>query len=122
MWTESLQTAARRTPVRASVQALSAGLLAAGVAALVATTDLALDAWAQSHQWAAWLALWAVAALAMLVLRGVTRWLAQGLMQGLDAWSVRVARRRADERLWAMAQADARLMAEVQNALARERA
>ena len=33
MWTESLQTAARRTPVRASVQALSAGLLAAGVAA-----------------------------------------------------------------------------------------
>ena len=66
--------------------------------------------------------MWAVAALAMLVLRGVTRWLAQGLMQGLDAWSVRVARRRADERLWAMAQADARLMAEVQNALARERA
>jgi hypothetical protein len=40
-------------------------------------------------------------------------------MAGLDAWSARVAQRRADERLWAIAQTDARLMADLQGAMNR---
>jgi hypothetical protein len=94
-------------------------LLAAGVAALVVVVDQMIDSWAESHVAAAWLALWAVAVLAIILLRGLTRHLAQNLMTGLDAWSAHVARSRADERLWAMAQSDPRLMRELQVAMDR---
>jgi len=94
-------------------------LLAAGVAALVVSVDQMIDRWAESQLVAAWLALWAVAVLAIVLLRGLTRYLAQNLMTGLDAWSAHVARSRADERLWSMAQSDPRLMSELQVAMGR---
>jgi hypothetical protein len=94
-------------------------MLAAGVAALVVGVDRMIDSWADSHLVAAWLALWAVAVLAIVLLRGLTRYLAQNLMTGLDTWSAHVARRRADERLWSMAQSDPRLMSDLQVAMAR---
>jgi hypothetical protein len=94
-------------------------LLAAGVAALVVGVDQMIDSWAESHVMAAWLALWAVAVLAIVALRGLTRHLAQNLMTGLDAWSAHVARSRADERLWSMAQSDPRLMSDLQVAMDR---
>jgi hypothetical protein len=37
----------------------------------------------------------------------------------LDAWSARLAQSRSDERLWAIAQTDARLMSELQTAMYR---
>lgn len=98
---------------------LASLMLAAGVAALVVMADQMIDSWADTHVVAAWLALWAVAALAIGLLRGVTRLLAQNLMGGLDAWSARLARRRADQRLWAMAQTDPRLMSDLQTAMDR---
>ena len=104
---------------RTSSKTLANLLLAAGVAALVVGVDQMIDGWAQSHVVAAWLALWAVAVLAIWVLRGLTRHLAQNLMTGLDAWSAHVARGRADERLWSMAQSDPRLMRELQVAMDR---
>lgn len=114
-------TDAATAPVSApsSAKLLATLMLAAGVAALVVIADQWMDSWAESHVLAAWLALWAVAAVAMAVLRGVTRALAQNLMGGLDAWSAHVARRRADERLWSMAQTDSRLMTELQTAMDR---
>ena len=94
-------------------------LLAAGVAALVVGVDQLIDNWAESHVVAAWLALWAVDVLAIVALRGLTRHLAQNLMTDLDAWSAHLARRRADDRLWAMAQSDPRLMSDLQVAMGR---
>jgi hypothetical protein len=94
-------------------------MLAAGVAALVVGVDQLIDNWAESHVVAAWLALWAVAELAIVLMRGLTRYLAQNLMTGLDAWSAHVARSRADERLWTMAQSDPRLMSDLQLAMDR---
>ena len=94
-------------------------MLAAGVAATVVVVDQMIDHWAQSHVVAAWLALWAVAVLSIVLLRGLTRLLAQHLMTGLDAWSAHVARSRADERLWSMAQSDPRLMTDLQVAMDR---
>ena len=41
------------------------------------------------------------------------------MLSSLDAWSANLARRRADERLWSIAQTDARLMAELQGAMNR---
>jgi hypothetical protein len=109
-------SAAQAAPSTSS-KTLANLLLAAGVAALVVVVDQMIDSWAESHVVAAWLALWAVAVLSIVLLRGLTRHLAQNLMTGLDAWSAHVARSRADERLWAMAQSDPRLMRELQVAM-----
>ncbi|MDP4924160.1 MAG: hypothetical protein NWR15_11665, partial [Limnohabitans sp.] len=73
------------TVPRSSSKTLANFLLAAGVAALVVAVNQLIDNWAESHVVAAWLALWAVAVLAIVVLRGLTRHLAQNLMTGLDA-------------------------------------
>ena len=102
-----------------SAKTLATWMSAAGVAALVVLADHLIDDWAQTHVLAAWLALWMVAVVAIAALRGVSRFLAQNLMFGLDAWSAHVARRRADERLWAMAQTDSRLMQDLQLAMDR---
>jgi hypothetical protein len=98
---------------------LATVLLAAGVSALLVLTYRLLDRWAESHLLAAWLALWAVAVLAIVLLRGLTRVLAQNLMAFFDTWSAQLARRRADERLWAMAQNDPRLMRDLEVAMDR---
>jgi hypothetical protein len=111
--------AAATAAPRSSSKTLANLLLTAGVAAWVVGVDQMIDNWAESHVVAAWLALWAVAVLAIVVLRGLTRHLAQNLMTGLDAWSAHVARSRADERLWLMAQSDPRLMSDLQVALDR---
>jgi len=113
-----LLPSASDTPV-ALTKFLATVLLAAGVSALLVLTDRLLEAWAESHLVAAWLALWAVAVLAMVLLRGLTRVLAQNLMTYLDTWSAQLARRRADQRLWAMAQKDPRLMRDLEVAMDR---
>ena len=113
--TASAAAAAHNT----SSKTLATLMLAAGVAAMVVMVDQLIDSWAESHVVAAWLALWAVAVLAIVLLRGLSRHLAQNLMTGLDAWSAHVARRRADERLWSMAQTDPRLMSDLQVAMDR---
>lgn len=103
-----------------SSRALSSLLLAAGVASLVVLADHMLEPWADEHHWAGWVALWAVAVGSLLALRGLTRALARMTMNTLDSWSARMAQRRADERLWHMAQTDSRLMADLQSALGRD--
>ena len=94
-------------------------LLAAVVSALVVVADQMMDIWADGHMLVAWVVLWAVAFAAVGLLAGSMRHLAAKLMSSLDAWSANLAQRRADERLWAIAQTDARLMAELQSALSR---
>jgi len=89
------------------------------VSALVVLADHWMEPWAERHEVAAWLALWVVAVLAIGLLRGFTRALARQAMGALDQWSANIAQRRADERLWDMAQADPRLMADLQCALDR---
>ena len=102
-----------------SSRALASLLLAAGVAALVVLADQLLDSWAERHEVASWLVLWGIAVVAIALLRGVTRYVARNAMGALDSWSANMAKRRADERLWSMAQTDARLMADLQSALDR---
>ena len=100
-----------------SSRALASLLLAAGVSALVVFADQRMASWADRHEVAAWLVLWGIAVLAIVLLRGLTRLLARQAMGALDQWSANVARRRADERLWAIAQTDPRVMADLQSAL-----
>ena len=112
-------THAAEAAASTSTKTLATWMLAAGVAAMVVVVDQLINDWAETHVLAAWLALWVVAVVAIAALRGVSRLLAQNLMVGLDGWSAHVARRRADERLWAMAQNDSRLMQDLQLAMDR---
>ena len=100
---------------------LAAMLLAAVVAAFVVVADQMIDTWADGHLLAAWVALWSVAFAAIGLFAGASkRWSLQ-IKDGLDAWSANIAQSRADERMWAVAQTDARLMADLKSAIARDK-
>lgn len=103
-----------------STRGLALLLLAALVAALVVVADQMIETWADGHLFAAWTALWIFTFAAIALLAGTSRRVASRMMAGLDAWSARVAQRRADARLWEIARSDARVMADLQVALARE--
>ncbi len=107
-------------------KALSALLLAAMVSALVVVADRLIDTWADGHLMVTWVALWLVGFAALAVFAGAARQLAVAgrqlsgaAMSRLDAWSERVAHAKADERLWALAQTDPRLMADLTAAMSR---
>jgi hypothetical protein len=120
MNTTALKNPVTPVSVATNPRKLAIALLMAAVAGLLVLADNLMNTWAESHVLAAWLALWLVGVLALLALRGVTRFAAQKLMGGMDAWAAQSAARRADARLWAMAKADPRLMAELQVAMTRE--
>lgn len=102
-----------------STKGLSAMLLAAMVSALVVVADQLIETWVNGHLMVAWVALWLVGFAALAVFAGAARKLAVTVVGALDAWSQRVAQARADERLWAIAKTDPRVMADLNAAMAR---
>ena len=94
-------------------RALAALLLAAAVAAMVVVADQVIDSWADGHVFLAWVLLWAVVFAATLVFAGTARRMSHRAMAGLNRWAQHAAQRRADARLWAIAQTDARVMGEL---------
>lgn len=103
-----------------SAKGLAAMLLAAIVSALLVVADQMLDTWADGHLMAAWVGLWAVGFAAIGMLAGTVRRFSANVVRELDAWSARSAQARADERLWSIALKDARVMSDLQTALARD--
>lgn len=98
---------------------MAALLLAAMVSALLVVADQLMETWVEGHLLAAWVLLWVIGFAAVALLTPMARSLAKRLVGGLDAWSLRVARRRADDRLWAMAMSDPRIMADLRVAKTR---
>lgn len=98
---------------------IAALLLGAVVSGLLVVADRLVDSWADGRIVAAWVVLWLVAFAALAVFAAPARRLATLLVERLDAWSQRIARERADERLWATARTDARVMADLQAAISR---
>lgn len=98
---------------------LTVMLLAAIVAALIVVADQLVDTWADGHLLVAWVVLWVVGFAALALLAAPARHLATRLVQTLDGWSRRVARERADARLWSLAQKDSRVLADIQAAVTR---
>jgi hypothetical protein len=97
-------------------------LLSAIAAAVMVVAYQVMDSLAEGHLLVLWMGLWAAAFIALAVFANTTRYLAARMKAGLDRWSRSVAEARADERLWAMAKTDARLMADLQAVLARNEA
>ncbi len=114
---DSASTAVRRG--FDSTKGLGAMLLAAMVSALVVVANQLMDTWADGHIMVAWIALWVVGFTAAAVFAGAARKLASVVVSSLDGWSARIALRRADERLWATALSDPRIMADLTSAMSR---
>lgn len=98
---------------------LASLLLSAMVAAVMVVAYQVMDSMAEGHLLVLWTGMWAVAFAALAAFAGTAKVLAITLKASLDGWSRSVAAKRADQRLWAMARVDARLMSELQVAMTR---
>ena len=94
-------------------------LLSAVAAAVMVVAYQVMDSVAEGHLLVMWMGLWAVAFAALALFAGAARRMAAGTKNSLDAWSRSLAEARADQRLWAMAKADARIMTDLQMAISR---
>jgi hypothetical protein len=93
-------------------------LLSAMAAAVMSVAYEVMDTTTEGHLLVIWMGLWAALFTALVLLANT----ALDLKSRLDAWSHRVALKRADQRLWAMAHKDHRLMADLQAAMMRQEA
>lgn len=98
---------------------MAGALVAGGLAAVIVVAEQVVSAWADGHLLAAWIAMWAIvfgllAAFSDAIRAWPVRWQAH-----LQARREAAAARAADERTWAAAVADPRLMAELDCALVR---
>ena len=103
-----------------SSRSLATLLLSAMASAVVVVADHLMDHVTEGHLLLLWMGLWAVAFAVLALFAGAASRLAARLKTGLDRWSHSVAQSRADKRLWADAQRDPRVMAELQAALQRD--
>lgn len=94
-------------------------LLSAMAAAVMVVADEVMTTVAEGHLLVMWIALWAAAFVSLAVFAVPARKLANNLKVGLDDWSRGLAEARADERLWAAAKTDTRVMADLQAAASR---
>ena len=92
-------------------------LLAALVSALVVVANELVTTWTEGHLLAAWIVTWLVAFAALGIFATPMLRAATGLRAGLASWVA--ARRQAaeDDKLWALAMTDARLMADLSRAM-----
>jgi hypothetical protein len=109
----TVRAGAAPSQAQADPRGLATLLLAAVVAALAVVADQLIDSWADGHVLLMWVMLWAVVFAATLVFAGTARRVAQRLAITLNGWSRAAAQRRAEARMWEMAQADPRLMSEL---------
>lgn len=98
---------------------LSAALALSMATAVMAAAYQAMDTLAEGHLLVLWTGAWLAAFAAVPLLTGSLRKLALSLKLRLDAWSRRMAHVRAEQRLWAIAAQDPRIMAELQVAVSR---
>jgi hypothetical protein len=102
-----------------ATQGLATLLLSALAAAVMVVAYQVMDSMAEGHLLVMWVALWATAFAALVLFAGTAREGAARLKSGLDQWSHRVARARADERLMQAAVRDPRVMADLRVAIDR---
>ncbi len=94
-------------------------LLSAIAAAVMVVAYQVMDSLAEGHLLALWIGMWAVAFATLAICATAARALAVNVKASLDGWSRNLAAKRADERLWAMAKTDARVMNDLQAAISR---
>ena len=117
---EALMDAARQVPHTVSGQRGVALLLGSAFAAAVAAVSYeVMDSAYESHLLMIWMVLWIALFAAMAVFAGSLAALGSGLRSKLGNWSRSRAEAYADQRLWAMARQDDRIMSDLQSAMSR---
>jgi hypothetical protein len=94
-------------------------LLAAMVSALLVVANEVIETVTEGHLFAAWIGLWTIAFAALALFAAPARQIAGSLREGWAAWRVARKAAAADERLWAVALQDARIMADINAAMTR---
>ena len=97
-------------------------LLSAMAAAAMVVAYQLVNSLVDGHLLVLWVSMWAVAFAALAVFASTARHAVVSAKVGLDNWSRNVASKRADDRLWAMAKTDARLMSDLQGVISRNHA
>lgn len=102
-----------------STKGLAAMLLAALVAALMVVADQLVSVWADGYLLASWVTLWAIAFAALALMAPTAHRVASSMSVALQAYVIRRTNARIDERYWASAKSDPRIMADLQAAILR---
>ncbi len=102
-----------------STRSLATLLLSAIAAAVMVVAYQVMDSIAEGHLLALWIGMWVVAFATLAAFASTARHMVVKVKTSLDGWSRNIAAKRADERLWAMAQTDARLMADLRAVMTR---
>ncbi len=102
-----------------STKGLAAMLLAALVAALMVVADQLVSVWADGYLLASWVTLWAIAFAALALMAPTAHRVASSMSAALQAYVIRRTNARIDERYWASAKSDPRIMADLQAAILR---
>ncbi len=102
-----------------STRSLAMFLLSAIAAAAMVVAYQVMDSMADGHLLVLWIGLWAVAFATLAAGANTARHVVLQAKSSMDTWSRNIAAKRADERLWAMARTDARLMTDLQAVLTR---
>lgn len=117
---EALIDAAQQVPRNVSGKRGIALLLGSALTAAVAAVSYeVMDSADESHLLMIWIMLWIGLFAVLALFAGNLHAAGRRVRRGLDGWSRSIAEARADQRLWAMARQDARVMAELQSALSR---
>jgi hypothetical protein len=92
-------------------------LVAAIVAALLVAANQVVETWTDGHLMAAWMVMWTLGFAALALLAGPTRRAAARIRLALRRGSAARKQAADDRKLWAMAQDDARVMADISRAM-----
>jgi hypothetical protein len=91
-------------------------LLAAIVSALLVIANEMIETWTEGHLLVAWVAMWLIAFAALALFAEPARVLGRRVRAGLNAWAAERKQAAEDEKLWAVAMMDARVMADLTRA------
>lgn len=117
---EALMDAAQQIPRNVAGRRGVALLVGSALAAAVAAVSYeVMDSADESHLLMIWMALWIALFALLAFFAGTLRTAGQRVKSSLDDWSRSIAEARADQRLWAIARQDSRVMADLQSALSR---
>ena len=105
-----------------STRSLAMLLLSAIAAAVMVVAYQVMDSMAEGHLLALWIGIWGAAFATLAIFASTARHAVIKTKTSLDAWSRGIATKRSDERLWAMAKTDARLMSDLQAVISRNAA
>ena len=117
---EALMDAVQQVPQDVSGKRGVALLLGSAlVAAVVAVAYEVMDSADESHLLMIWMALWILLFAVLALFATSLRAAGQHVKSSLDDWSRSIAEARSDQRLWAIARQDDRVMADLQAAMSR---